>query len=335
MKIRIMNKKNSARRILLAGLIAASSTFAIAPLTTYAAPPAKQMTQVPGYYRMALGDIEVTALYDGYIKLDNKLLKGISAKDLQSLLARMFLESSKGVQTAVNGYLVNTGDNLILIDTGAAKCFGPTLGNIGANLRAAGYVPKQVDTVLLTHLHGDHACGLVGADGKAAYPNATVYVSKQEAGFWLNKDAQAKAPQGMQPFFKMAQDAVAPYAAVGKLKEFDSGAEILPGVKSVAEIGHTPGHAGYLLGAEGQQLLVWGDVVHSHAVQFKHPEVAIEFDVDSKQAIATRKKLFADTAKQKLWVAGAHLPFPGIGHVRAEKSGYAWVPVEYSPLPTK
>jgi glyoxylase-like metal-dependent hydrolase (beta-lactamase superfamily II) len=109
----------------------------------------------------------------------------------------------------------------------------------------------------------------------------------------------------------------------------------MPGVKSVAEPGHTPGHAGYLFSSEGQQLLVWGDVVHSHPVQFMHPEVSIEFDVDSKQAIATRKKLFADTAKQKLWVAGAHLPFPGIGHVRAEKTGYAWVPVEYSPLVTK
>jgi len=335
MKTLTMNKKNKVRRILLAGLIAASSAFAIAPLTTYAAPPAKQTTQVPGYYRMAVGDIEVTALYDGYITLDNKLLKGVSAKDLQSLLARMFLETSKGVQTAVNGYLVNTGRNLILVDTGAAKCFGPTMGNIGANLHAAGYAPEQVDTVLLTHLHGDHACGLDSADGKAAYPNATVYVSKQEAGFWLNKDAQAKAPEGMQPFFKIAQDAVAPYAQAGKLKEFESGAEILPGVKSVAEPGHTPGHAGYLFSSEGQQLLVWGDVVHSHAVQFMHPEVSIEFDVDSKQAIATRKSLLADAAKQKLWIAGAHLPFPGIGHVRAEKTGYAWVPVEYSPLPTK
>lgn len=330
-----MNKKNRTQRILLAGLLAASSAFAIAPLTVYAAPPAKQTSQVPGYYRMAIGDIEVTALYDGDIKLDNKLLKGISEKDLQSLLARMFLETSKGVQTAVNGYLLNTGHNLILVDTGAAKCFGPTMGNIGANLHAAGYAPEQIDTVLLTHLHGDHACGLVGVDGKAAYANATVYVSKQEAAFWLNKDVQAKSPDSMQPFFKLAQDSVAPYVQAGKLKEFDSGAEILPGVKSVAEPGHTPGHAGYLFSSEGQQLLVWGDVVHSHAVQFTHPEVAIEFDVDNKQAIATRKKLFADTARQKLWVAGAHLPFPGIGHVRAEKTDYAWVPVEYSPLMTK
>jgi hypothetical protein len=70
----------------------------------------------------------------------------------------------------------------------------------------------------------------------------------------------------------------------------------------------------------------------SHATQFARPEIAIEFDVDSKQAVASRKKIFAAAAKDNLWVAGAHLPFPGIGHMRAETRGYAWVPVEYGPI---
>ncbi|RJG08062.1 MBL fold metallo-hydrolase [Noviherbaspirillum cavernae] len=328
--------KNISRKILLATLIAGSTAMtALIPATASAAPPAKQATQVPGFYRMVLGELEVSALYDGLVVLDQKLLKGASATDIQSLLARMFVETTKGMQTAVNAYLINTGGNLILIDTGAAKCFGPTLGVIGGNIRAAGYDMAQVDTVLLTHLHGDHACGLVAADGKPAFPNATVYVAKEEAAFWLNKDIAAKAPQDAQPYFKMAQDSVAPYLAAGKLKEFDAGATILPGVVSVSTPGHTPGHAGYLFSSAQQQLLVWGDIVHSHSVQFARPEVAIDFDFNSKQAIASRKKVFADAAKKKLWVAGAHIPFPGIGHVRAERKGYAWVPVEFSPLPGK
>lgn len=321
------------RRYLLSAL--AASTVALAtflPQVALADAPAKVASQVPGYYRMALGDFEVTALYDGYVTLDPKILNGASAKDIQSLLARMFVATTKGMQTAVNAYLINTGKNLILIDTGAAKCFDPTLGVITDNLSAAGYQTEQIDTVLLTHLHGDHACGLIAADGKPAFPNATVYVSKDETAFWLNKETAAKAPKEFQSFFKMAEDVVAPYAAAGKLKEFNAGETLLPSIVSVPASGHTPGHAGYLITSGEQQLLVWGDIVHSHAVQFARPNVAIDFDIDRKQAIATRKKLFAEAAKKKLWVAGAHLPFPGLGRIRAESKGYAWVPVEYAPL---
>lgn len=323
------------RQVLLATSVAAAIVpAALMPLTAHAAAD-KKTTQVPGFYRMAVGTLEVNALYDGYVSLDPKQLKGATGKDIQSLLARMFVSTARGMQTAVNAYLINTGSKLILVDTGAAKCFGPTLGVIGDNIRAAGYEPGQVDMVLLTHLHPDHACGLKTADGQAAFPNATVYVSKDEAAFWLNKEVAAKAQKEAQPFFQMAQDAVAPYAAGGKLKEFGTGETILPSVVSVPAPGHTPGHAGYLFSSADQQLLLWGDIVHSHAVQFVRPEIAIEFDVNSEQAIASRKKLFAQAATKKLWVAGAHLPFPGIGHVRAEGKGYAWVPVEYSPLPEK
>jgi glyoxylase-like metal-dependent hydrolase (beta-lactamase superfamily II) len=108
----------------------------------------------------------------------------------------------------------------------------------------------------------------------------------------------------------------------------------LPGVRSVSEFGHTPGHSGYLLASKGQKLLIWGDVVHAHAVQFAKPEVAIEFDVDSKQAVATRKALMQSMASEGTLVAGAHLPFPGVGHVRADGKGrFSWVPVEFSPMP--
>jgi glyoxylase-like metal-dependent hydrolase (beta-lactamase superfamily II) len=318
---------------LFAALAACSVTL---PHAAFADAPAKQATQSPGYYRMALGEFEVTALYDGVIPIDAKLLKGAAAKDIQSLLARMFVPASeKGVQTAINAFLINTGRNLILVDAGAAGCFGPGLGAVAGNIRAAGYEPAQVDTILLTHLHGDHVCGIAAEDGKPAFANATVYVSREEAGFWLNKETAAKAPKEAQPFFKAAQDSVAPYVAAGKLKEFSAGQSLVPGVESVPLHGHTPGHGGYLFSSAGQRILVWGDVVHSHAVQFTRPEVSIEFDTDSKQAIASRKKILADASADKLWIAGAHLPFPGIGHVGKAGKSYAWVPVEYSPLPSK
>ena len=101
----------------------------------------------------------------------------------------------------------------------------------------------------------------------------------------------------------------------------------------MAEHGHTPGHTGYLFESQGQKLLVWGDIVHNAAVQFPQPRVTIEFDVEPARALATRMKVFGWTAKEALLVAGMHLPFPGLGHVRADGKGtFAWVPVDFAPV---
>jgi len=311
------------RHLLVAVLLAGSGLAA--------AEAPQQKTQVPGYYRLMLGNFEVTALYDGAIDLDEKLLKNIQKRDIQRLLARQFLQGPK-VQTAVNAYLVNTGSKLVLVDAGAAKLFGPGLGNIVDNLKAAGYTPEQVDVVLITHLHGDHVNGLVTPEGKAVFANADVWSTKADNDFWLSEAIAAQAPKDFQPFFKMSRDAAAPYLASGKWKTFDSDRELLPGVTSVDTHGHTPGHVSYRFTSGERSLLILGDLVHNHAVQFARPEVAFEYDADPKQAVVARKKVFLQASRDREMVAGMHLPFPGIGHVRKEQKGYAWVPGEFAPL---
>ncbi|MGE5470943.1 MAG: MBL fold metallo-hydrolase [Bacteroidota bacterium] len=312
-------------RLFLAGLFLLCAGLAAAE-----APPVK--TQVPGYYRTFVGNFEITALYDGAIKLDTKLLKNANEREVQQLLGRLFVKGP-AVQTAVNAYLINTGSKLVLIDTGAAKLFGPGLGNIVGNLKAAGYTPEQVDSVLITHLHGDHVNGLATADGQRVFANAEVWSAKADNDFWLSEAIAAQAPKEAQGFFKMARDAAAPYLKAGRWKTFATDQEILPGIASFAANGHTPGHSAYLINSGNDKLLIWGDIVHNHAVQFARPNVAIEFDNDRKAAVATRQKIFAKAANEKLLVGGMHLPFPGIGHVRKEGRGYAWVPVEFGPIP--
>lgn len=317
---------------LLARLTAALACVTLSLVTPAAfagAPQAK--TQVPGFYRMMVGDFEITALYDGFIDIDVKALRNATAQQIQSHLARLFQEGPK-VQTAVNAYLVNTGQQLLLVDAGTAKVFGPSLGFLLDNLKAAGYEASQVDAVLLTHLHPDHANGLLTADGKIAFPNARVLVQKEEADFWLSEAIAAKAPKDAQPFFKMAVDATAPYRASNKFETFAKNAALFPGVTAVAAPGHTVGHTGYLIESKGQRLLIWGDLVHNYATQLANPNIAIEFDTDPKTAIATRKAMFRRAAKEKLMVAGMHLPFPGIGRLRARGETYVWVPVEFGPL---
>ncbi|MBI5593263.1 MAG: MBL fold metallo-hydrolase [Deltaproteobacteria bacterium] len=302
-------------------------------LSTFVQAEAPQVqTQVPGYYRIQLGQFEITALYDGAIELDTKLLKNTGAVDLQRLLSRMFVGSPK-MQTAVNAYLINTGSHLVLVDTGAAKLFGPSLGNVPQNMKAAGYEPDQVDTVLITHMHGDHIGGLNDADGKPLFPKASIWVSQADNDFWLSQKIADSAPTKAQPFFKMARDTAAPYLASGQWKTFEEGSELVPGIRAVKANGHTPGHTAYSVESEGQKLLIWGDLVHAHAVQFARPGVSIEFDIDQKQAIATRRNIFKTVAADKSLVAGMHLPFPGMGHVRMDARGrYTWVPIEFGPL---
>ncbi len=331
-------RPNLTRRWLARPLAAVAAAAALlAGMALPAAPalaaPPSLTTQVPGYYRASLGEFDVTALYDGFVDLPTSLLKGIQAADMQSLLARMFVTHTPGVQTAVNAYLIHTGEHLVLVDTGAAQCFGPTVGQMLSNLRAAGYQPQDVDTVLLTHLHPDHLCGLLDAQGQPAFPKAKVLAAQADADFWLNEKVADAAPKDKQGFFQLARQAVAPYQASGRFQTFAAGTQqLLPGISAVPSQGHTPGHTSYLVSSKSRQLLVWGDIVHSHAVQFAHPEVSLEFDTDAKQAIATRRALFQEASKQGWMIAGAHLPFPGLGRVRQDGKRYAWVPVEFGPV---
>ncbi|MBY8932965.1 MBL fold metallo-hydrolase [Pseudomonas fluorescens] len=309
---------------------ATALTFALVISGAMAQAP-QQGTQAPGYFRLALGDYEVTALFDGYNDLSPKLLQGMSQGQIRALLARRSIESP-GVQTAFNAFLVNTGKQLILVDSGAGQCIGATAGQLLANMRAAGYQPEQVDTILLTHLHLDHVCGLVDAQKQALFTNATVYAAKAEADYWLDPTALAKAPAGAKEFFKIAQDSTAAYVAAGRFKTFAAGQSPLPGlVEATLEAGHTPGSTTYRFTSQNQSIVFMGDLVHNLAVQFEHPEVSIGFDVNSAQAINARQAVFSAAVASKTWVTAAHLPFPGIGHITAQGKHFQWVPVEYGP----
>ena len=265
----------------LAWSLALAALLAAAPLTHAAGPMAKG--QAAGWYRMPLGAFEVTALSDGTVDLPvDKLLTGTTPAKVTSALAKAYLKAP--LETSVNGYLVNTGAKLVLIDTGAAGLFGPTLGKLVTNLRASGYTPEQVDEVYITHMHADHVGGLTSADGKAVFPNAVVRADAKEGGFWLDPVTMDKAPAGMKDFFKGAMASLKPYVDSGKYKPFETGTELMPGIRAEAARGHTPGHTVFVVQSNGAKMVVWGDLMHVAAVQFADPGVTIQFDVDSKAA---------------------------------------------------
>ena len=311
---------------------AVSETAVPAEPATPPVPPMNK-TQVPGFYRIMVGQFEVTALFDGVFEFHPELLKNADRPVIEKALTHHYGKTS-GIQTTVNAYLIHTGEHLVLVDAGAGKLFSEGgQGRVVANLKASGYEPEQVDMVVMTHLHGDHTGGLSDKEGNLLFPNATVYADKAENEYWLSEQQAAAAPVERQVFFKMARESAVPYLSAEKWKTLEPGQEIVPGIRAVAAYGHTPGHTAFEVTSDGQTLLIWGDIVHSHAIQFNRPEVAIEYDSDATQAVKTRQALLNSVAKKNELVAGMHLPFPGLGYIRAEGNGkYRWIPVEYSPL---
>jgi glyoxylase-like metal-dependent hydrolase (beta-lactamase superfamily II) len=281
-----------------------------------------------GYYRIAVGDFEVTALSDGTLPIKlHDLLTNVTTQAIDSLTQKNFQTPIQEV--SVNAYLIKAGNKLILIDAGSAELYGPTLGHLTESLKKAGVKPEQIDAVLITHIHTDHTGGLMLND-KMAFPNATIYISKPEVNFWLSDESRKNAPENLGRYFKEAQDKVGPYVKAGKVKAFEYGKELFPGITPLASPGHTPGHTFYALESKGQRMLFVGDVIHAPAVQIPEPSVTIVFDVDSKAAAKQRINLFRQASTEGYWIAAAHISFPGIGHVSAIGNGYRWVPINYS-----
>src|SRR5216683_7100003 len=318
--------KRNSMRFAAAVLVALASSVA-SPNPAMAAAP-QHHDQVPGFYRLQVGDLEVTAHWDGTASFDPHWLQGQTTIDG---VVKALPEDPHLLDAADTGFLVNTGKQLILVDAGSGTWFGGgALGRMVGSLRSAGYTPEEVDLVLVTHLHSDHVGGLTTQDGKRVFPNADVYVAKTESDFWLSPEIAAKAPKDAQPFFQSAQAIAAPYFEAGKWHTFSGSETIVDGVQLVPLSGHTPGHTGYEFSSKGQKILFWGDVVHAQRVQLQHPKVTVVFDIDPAAAAATRNQLLSNLAREDVVIAGPHMLFPSLGRLRKEGRGYSWAPVAFT-----
>lgn len=325
-----MNATRLLRASALAAMTAMAAVSSIGVGTAHAAAPMVK-TSAPGYFRFMLGQFEVTALSDGTLQLPiADILTNLTPAKAKQALARSFLTNP--VETSVNAYLINTGDRLVLIDTGAAGLFGPTLGKLRANLIASGYRSDQVDEIYITHMHPDHIGGLM-LSGMAAFPNAIVRVEQRDADHWLSAKNLEQAPEQAKQFFSGPINSLQPYVDVGRLKPFDGDTQLLPGIRAIVTRGHTPGHSIYQVESQGQKLLLWGDLMHAAAIQFDTPGVTIQYDTDNKAAAQQRKKAYAEAAAQGYLIGAAHISFPGLGHLRTQGKGYTFVPMNYTSLP--
>ena len=317
-------KRNSLR--FAAALLAALAAFVTGPNKALDAAP-QHHDQVPRSYRLKVGDLEVTALFDGAAVFDPQWLNGTKAT--MDGVAKALHEDPHMLDVVDSGFLVNTGKQRILVDAGAGTWWGGgAMGRLEGSLRSAGYTPQEINIVLVTHLHSDHVGGLTTQDGKRVFPNADVYVAKAESDFWLSSEIAAKAPKDAQPFFQSAQAIAAPYIKAGKWHTFTGSEPIVDGMQLVPLPGHTPGHTGYEFSSKGQKILFWGDTIHAQRVQLQHPEVTAIFDIDQTAAAATRNELLPKLAREDVLIAAPHSSvFPALGRLRKDGSGYSWASV--------
>ncbi|WP_026614774.1 MBL fold metallo-hydrolase [Ensifer aridi] len=309
------------------GPLAATALLPLAPRLAFSAAPFSNIGNA-GYYRFRFGSFEVTALSDGTMALPMaKIYQNESADELQRRLDENFL--GKEPHISINAYLVNDGERLVLIDAGTGTLLGSAAGKLIRHLESSGYRADQMDAVILTHIHADHSGGLT-VDGEPQFSNATIHVADREYRFWIDREGLAPLTEEVKKDLQRAHDSLAPYIAADKVKRFADNADPLPNFGSILRPGHTPGHSSIVLKTrDGQRLVFWGDVIHGDYVQFDEPDVFVTFDVDGTAAAATRATALAEAADGRYLVAGAHLPFPGIGHVARDSTLYRFVPWNY------
>jgi glyoxylase-like metal-dependent hydrolase (beta-lactamase superfamily II) len=316
------------RRSLLAGTAVAAC--GVLPSRRGAAAVPQSGKAAPGVYRFKLGGYELTAVYDGvwHRQIDDKFVRNAAFADIQRALADSFMPANT-LPTPFTMLAVNTGSKLILIDTGTGGQFGSSSGAGAANLAAAGIDPANVDIILISHFHADHINGIKTKDNALVFPNAEVRVAAPEWAFWMDDANMNAAPDDGRIAFRNARRIFRDIAE--RVKRFEPGQEVAPGITAIAAYGHTPGHTVFAVASGSQSMLALGDTTNHPALFARHPEWQGVFDVDGDRAVETRKTLLDRAAADRMLVQGYHFPFPASGFIGRRGSGFEFVPAMWQP----
>lgn len=295
-----------------------------------AMPPVNK--QAPGFYRTKLGDFELTQFSDGArtFPLPDSFVRNVPKE--QAAAAAEAAHMPKGqVTVPFNPILINTGSKLILIDTGLGPGIGPTVGLLATNMAAAGIDPKQVDIVVLSHLHPDHINGVKAADGNLAFPNAEIKAPAQDWAFWMNDENASKATNDLtKGYFANCRKILSNIA--DRVTRYEWGKEVAPGITAIDTSGHTPGHTSFVVSSGAATMLVQSDVTNIPEMFLIHPDWHVMYDYDPEKAVLTRRKFYEMAAAEKTLIAGFHFSFPSMGYVEKDGNGYRLNPIRWNPV---
>lgn len=320
-----MPNTNEPRLITRRALLKTMGVGAVAaafPALAYQPPAGARQTEYgTAFKRFALGDFEVTVIQDRVVEFVPEMFSlGAPDGGVEAELAEGNLPTDR-IPTTVNPVLVDTGDRLVLLDTGTGPFLGETFGGLLGTLELLGVAREDVDTVVISHWHPDHT-GAASVDGAATFPNATYLFPRQEWEFVQDFPGDASSAD-MFPAFESAMQPLFDGDAVSF---YGDGDEIAPGIRAMAAPGHTPGHHGFSLESGGRRLVSLVDTADHFLVSLRHPEWGFVFDHDLGLASETRRELLGRAADEGLQVMGYHFPFPGVGYVVREGEGFRFVP---------
>ena len=320
-------------------LAAAAGVAAASLLPAISAQAAEPMAdkQAPSFYRYKVGDILVTVVSDGQnvFKYEDNFIVNAKKEEVAAALEKAYM--APGMMTIYFAPLVlNIGGKVVVVDTGngplAKKNNKGANGLFADNMVAAGFDPAKVDTVVISHFHTDHVNGLLTADGMPAFPNAEVLVPAVEWKFWMDDGEMSRAPAGrMAGLFKNNRN-VFEAGLKKKVTPYEWGKEVVPGLLAVESIGHTPGHTSYVLSSGSGKVFIQSDVTNNPNPFATNPGWHAFFDQDGDVAEKTRRRVYDMVVAEKLMVQGFHYPFPGLGHVEKDGSGYRVVPAPWNPV---
>lgn len=316
-----------SRRNFVLGAAGASAVFGLGKPVEFIGFANAQQKAPAEFLKYKVGSAEVFSLHDGEVVRPS--LEGFVTNVPLEDVKKALVAAGKPDDKFNNNFTmtaVKTGGKTILIDTGFGNNGAPTVGRLVDNLKAAGIEPASVNTILVSHFHPDHISGLMAKDTNAQmFPNAEILVPDTEYAFWTDPAKTSKLPEGVQGLVKRIN---ATFPTWKNIKQFAVGAEVAPGIKSIATHGHTPGHTSYLIGSGKDQLIVQGDVSNAPYLFVKNPGWHLMFDMDKPAAEATRRKLYDQAIADKAMVAGYHWGFPNAGMLAKDGNGYAFTAIK-------